>query len=107
MLVDLWNEYEDGQSKTAQLVKQIDKLECLQQAIMYQQRYQIPLEEFMDLKEKITLPELQPLLTQCLAKYEEVKTRQREPLLVIFVSGKFEQYRVISSSNDLRWSRRW
>jgi 5'-deoxynucleotidase YfbR-like HD superfamily hydrolase len=88
MLMDLWNEYEEGQSKPAQLVRQIDKLECLQQAVLYQQRYQLPLEEFLDLKDNITLPELQPLLNTCLAKYDEVRMRQRDALVVIFVSGK-------------------
>lgn len=88
MLMDLWNEYEEGQSKAAQLVRQIDKLECLQQAVLYQQRYRLPLEEFMDLKNNVTLPELQPLLNSCLAKYDEVKTRQRDATAVIFVSGK-------------------
>ncbi|OAL07202.1 cytidylate kinase [Phaeosphaeriaceae sp. SRC1lsM3a] len=87
MLMDLWNEYEEGQSKAAQLVRQIDKLECLQQAVLYQQRYRLPLEEFMDLKNNVTLPELQPLLNSCLAKYDEVKTRQRDATAVIFVSG--------------------
>jgi 5'-deoxynucleotidase YfbR-like HD superfamily hydrolase len=91
MLLDLWNEYEEGQSKPAQIVKQIDKLECLQQAVMYQQKYQIPLQEFMDLKEMVTLPELKPLLDVCLRKYEEVKMRQHDDLVVVFVSGKTDQ----------------
>jgi 5'-deoxynucleotidase YfbR-like HD superfamily hydrolase len=88
MLLALWDEYEEGRSKPAQLVKQIDKLECLQQAVLYQQRYQIPLHEFMDLKDKVTLPELKPLLKVCLQKYDEVRIRQQNDLVVVFVSGK-------------------
>jgi 5'-deoxynucleotidase YfbR-like HD superfamily hydrolase len=107
MLMDLWNEYEEGQSKAAQLVKQIDKLECLQQAVLYQQRYHLPLEEFMNLKDNITLPELQPLLKSCLSKYDEVRTRQRDAIVVVFVSGECRQMWTWNHLIRTRRPRRW
>ncbi|KAF2028940.1 cytidylate kinase [Setomelanomma holmii] len=88
MLVDVWHEYEAGQSQAAQLVKQVDKLECIQQAIVYRQKHSIPrLDEFMELQAKITLPELQPLLQVCLKRYEVVKMSQQDDMVIVFVSG--------------------
>ncbi|KAF9728651.1 cytidylate kinase [Paraphaeosphaeria minitans] len=86
-ILDLWHEYEDGRTDTAILVKQLDKLECYHQAIIYEERTGIDLEEFKELKEKITLPELQPLLDECLKRHKEIKQRRLIDPIVIFVSG--------------------
>lgn len=49
-MIDLWNEYEEGKTEAAVLVRQIDKLECLHQAVIYEERHDIDLSEFMSQK---------------------------------------------------------
>jgi hypothetical protein len=87
-LLELWHEYEDGKTETAILVRQLDKLECIHQAVVYEQRSGRDLSEFMNLKEKVTLPSWQPLLNDCLRKHEEIQARKSNNPVVIFVSGK-------------------
>ncbi|KAF1357332.1 cytidylate kinase [Lizonia empirigonia] len=86
-ILDLWYEYEKGESGAAMLVRQVDKLECIQQANIYQQRTGIDLGEFMELKEKVTLPVWQPLLDDCLHSHEETVRRKNVDLVVILISG--------------------
>ncbi|KAF2113719.1 cytidylate kinase [Lophiotrema nucula] len=86
-ILDLWHEYENRETQAAMLVHQIDKLECLNQAVIYEQRTGIDLDEFMELEEKISLPQLRPLLDACLQKRKEVALRQQAGLTVVFVSG--------------------
>ena len=38
---ELWNEYENGESEEAKYIKQIDKLECMMQAVCYGTRRKI------------------------------------------------------------------
>jgi hypothetical protein len=91
-ILDLWHEYEDGKTDTAILVRQLDKLECIHQAVVYEERSGVDLGEFMELKEKVTLPGWQPLLNDCLHKHEEIKMRKEKNPVVIFVSGKLCRY---------------
>jgi hypothetical protein len=91
-ILDLWHEYEDGKTDTAILVRQLDKLECIHQAVVYEERSGVDLGEFMELKEKVTLPGWQPLLNDCLHKHEEIKMRKEKNPVVIFVSGKLSRY---------------
>ncbi|MCJ1448909.1 MAG: HD domain-containing protein 2 [Stictis urceolatum] len=87
LLSKYWYEYEEGQTRAAMLVRQMDKLECLDQAVLYSERSGIALDEFMDLKEKITLPELQPWLEMRLKDHENLKLRQKMYIKVVFISG--------------------
>ncbi|CAG5138837.1 uncharacterized protein ALTATR162_LOCUS449 [Alternaria atra] len=87
LLLELWHEYEDGKTETAILVRQLDKLECIHQAVVYEQRNGRDLGEFMELKEKVTLPGWQQLLNDCLHKHEEIQSRKAKSPVVIFVSG--------------------
>ncbi|KAF2633000.1 cytidylate kinase [Macroventuria anomochaeta] len=84
-ILDLWYEYERGESPAAMLVREIDKLECIQQANVYEGRSGTDLGEFMALKEKVTLPVLQPLLNDCLHEHEEFTKRTKTRLVVIFL----------------------
>ncbi|KAK9849948.1 hypothetical protein WJX84_009817 [Apatococcus fuscideae] len=45
---ELWNEYEQGSSANAQLVKDFDKVEMILQAFEYEQAHQMNLQEFFD-----------------------------------------------------------
>jgi len=45
-LLDLWQEFEAGQTPEAQLVKRLDKLDMLIQAYIYEQEYSIRLDSF-------------------------------------------------------------
>jgi hypothetical protein len=92
MILELWHEFEDGETRAALLVQQIDKLDCMQQAVIYEERTGKNMGDFMELKEKITLPELKPLLDACLAKYKELQLRRQADITIIFVSGTFHQY---------------
>ncbi|KAF2745986.1 P-loop containing nucleoside triphosphate hydrolase protein [Sporormia fimetaria CBS 119925] len=69
--------------------RQIDKLECIQQATVYAQRFGTDLREFMQLQDKITGQELQPLLKECLHKDEEFSRRTENSSVFIFISGGF------------------
>jgi 5'-deoxynucleotidase YfbR-like HD superfamily hydrolase len=86
-MIDLWYEYEEGKTDVAVLVRQIDKLECMHQAVIYEERDGIDMSEFMELRKAVTLKELKPLLDACLQKHEEVVARKEAGLFVIFVSG--------------------
>jgi hypothetical protein len=86
-IVSRWHEYEDGKTPAAILVRQLDKLECIQQAVLYSRRDGIIVDDFMELKEKVTLPALQPLLNECLRKHESV-VRNEDRDFFIFVIGE-------------------
>ena len=60
LILELWHEFEAGETRTSQLVRQTDKLECIDQAMIYEERSGLYLGDFMALEEQITLPELQP-----------------------------------------------
>ncbi len=57
---ELWSKFEAGDSKAAQLVRSIDALECMHQAVVYEERSQLvkDLGEFMELETKVSAPEL-------------------------------------------------
>ena len=86
-ILEQWYEYEAGESQAAVLVRQMDKLECMDQAIIYEERSGLDLGEFMALKEQITLPELKPWLEIRLRDYGGLKLRKRAKIVVVFVSG--------------------
>jgi hypothetical protein len=83
-VLELWYEYEKGETRAAILVKQMDKLECMHQAVIYEERTGIDMSDFMQLKEKVTLPELQPLLETCFLKHNELKLRRQFDIVVVF-----------------------
>ena len=87
LILDLWYEFEAGETRTSQLVRQIDKLECIDQAIIYEERSGLNLDAFMVLKEQITLSELQPWLKTRLQDYENLKSRKKAEVTVVFVIG--------------------
>lgn len=86
-IVDLWSEYEQAETAVARLVHQIDKLECIDQAIIYEERSGKDMSEFMALKKEVTLPELQPWLERRLQDYDEQRLRNSSDIQIIFVSG--------------------
>lgn len=88
-ILDLWYEYERGESAAAILVRQVDKLECIQQASVYEKRCGMDLGDFMQLKSRITLPVWQPLLNECLYEHEKLSRRAKIRPTIIFVSGRF------------------
>jgi UMP-CMP kinase len=90
-MIDLWYEYEKGETQAARLVKQVDKLECIHQAVVYETQNDVALDEFMTLKDKVTLPELKPLLETCLDRRGEIVMRKKSDIVVIFVIGKICQ----------------
>ena len=61
--IHLWEEFESGTSPEAQFIRQVDKLEMILQASIYEHQGWDTLDEFFDCnKLMITLPELQILL---------------------------------------------
>ncbi|KAL8881212.1 MAG: hypothetical protein Q9198_001539, partial [Flavoplaca austrocitrina] len=87
LILELWCEFEEGETRTSQLVRQIDKLECIDQAIIYEERSGVNLGNFMALEEQITLPELQRWKKIRLQDYENLKSRKKARITVVFVSG--------------------
>ncbi|MDM8521064.1 HD domain-containing protein [Anaerolineales bacterium HSG6] len=62
MYIALWDEFETGDSVEAQFVRQIDKLEFVMQATVYQQQGLIDANEmFEQVQQTLTLPELQEI----------------------------------------------
>ena len=86
-LLEHWYEYEAGETRAAILARQINNLECMDQAMIYEERLGLDLSEFISLKEQITLPELQPWLNVRLRDYELLKLRKKANLVVVFISG--------------------
>ena len=87
-ILELWYEFEKGETRVALLVRQIDKLECMHQAVIYEERTGEDMRNFMELEGEITLPELNPLLDTVLRKFEELKMRKRADIVMVFVSGR-------------------
>lgn len=87
LILEHWYEYEAGETRTSLLVRQMDKLEYMDQAIIYEERSGLDLGEFMALKGQITLPELKPWLEIRLQDYEDLKSRRNADIIVVFVSG--------------------
>ena len=87
LILRLWYEYEAGETQTSLLVRQLDKLECMDQAIIFEERHNLDLSDFIDLKEQVTLPELQPLLEKRMQDYHDLVSRRKMDIVVVFVSG--------------------
>ena len=86
-VMELWIECEQGESDAAVLVHQIDKIECMSQAMIYEQRLGIDMSEFMALKEQVTLPYLKNCVELRIQSYSEAKARKDGDYVVVFVSG--------------------
>ncbi len=87
LILDHWYEYEAGESRTSVLVRQMDKLERMDQAVIYEERSGEDLSEFMAVRADIDLPELKPWLEILLQNYENLKSRKNANIVVVFVSG--------------------
>lgn len=87
LILELWYEYETGETQASRLVRQMDKLECIDQAVLYEERSGLDLSDFMTLKEQITLPELQPWLKIRLQNYADLKLKKTADITVVFISG--------------------
>jgi hypothetical protein len=87
-ILELWKEYEKGETDTSKLVREISKLETLQQAIGYEERTGKSVADILQLTHEITLPELQSLKDACIHKYNELKERRTTDITIIFISGK-------------------
>jgi hypothetical protein len=83
----LWYEYEEGKTLAACLVREICNLECMLQAVIYEERTGKDMSALMKLEAKVTRPELQPFLKMILEKYGEIQQRKQADIVVIFVSG--------------------
>jgi len=66
-ILDLWREFEEGKSKEARLVRELDKLEMAIQAKEYEREYSMDLKEFVDsAKKRIKNNELKKILEKFL-----------------------------------------
>lgn len=64
----LWDEFEQGQSAEAQVIKQLDRLEMALQAVVYEQQSQVTLSEFFDTAQAaLTTPALLALFAEILS----------------------------------------
>lgn len=87
---ELWSEFEAGDSKTAQLVRSVDALECMHQAVVYEERSQLEknLGEFMDLETKVSASELRDW-TKCLKQERDTlwSSKVTPHLTFLFILG--------------------
>lgn len=88
-MVELWREYEGGESEAAQVVHGIDALECLDQAHVYRERWRLgsDLKEFDGLGDKIETPQLKAWHSHLKREEEALLSREELPIEVIFVLG--------------------
>ena len=84
-MLKLWYEYETEKTQASQLVRQMNKLKCIDQTIIYEKRSKLNLREFMTLKEQITLSELKSWLKLRLQNYENLKLKKKTNITVMFV----------------------
>lgn len=85
----LWCEFEEGITDAARLVRSIDALECMTQAVEYEERSrrQADLKEFMGLESRVTVPALKEWVEHLKQDREDVWSRERADILVLFVLG--------------------
>lgn len=69
--IELWNEYENGVSEEAKYIKQIDKLECIMQAVCYGLNA-----KYINGDEKINIP----CLLEILEEIKEISKNNEIPL---------------------------
>lgn len=69
--IELWNEYENVESKEAKYIKQIDKLECIMQAVCYGLDA-----KYINGDEKINIP----CLLEILEEIKEISKNNEIPL---------------------------
>lgn len=75
-ILSLWQEYEAGESPVAQFVKQLDKLEMIIQALVYEREQKLDLTRFFEsTKESFSNPTL-AALAQDIFKRREQKAPQ-------------------------------
>ncbi|KAK6223020.1 cytidylate kinase [Colletotrichum tabaci] len=94
-ILGIWHEYESGVTRVAQLVRQVDKLECLHQAFIFLKRYkgqrklEATMKDFKDLRKKISDPWLSAQADFVLADWAllEKKEQQRSPGIVFVIGG--------------------
>lgn len=85
---ELWDEYEEGESRIAKVVHQVDKLEALQQAFIYAVRYpECDLSDFKGHRGYISDPWLSKEADDVCRKWDVHETRVRSSLAIIFVIG--------------------
>ncbi|KAJ9610170.1 hypothetical protein H2204_015411 [Knufia peltigerae] len=87
---ELWSEFEAGDSKTAQLVRSVDALECMHQAVVYEERSQLvkDLGEFMELETKVSASELRDW-AKCLKQERDTlwSSKVTQDLTFLFILG--------------------
>lgn len=89
-IIDSWQDYEEGRSKEALWVREMDKLECMIQAHEYEQQTfgEKDLEEFQGLTPKIISPEGKLWLELLQSERHAHLAKRRYRLPVIFIAGQ-------------------
>ncbi|MFX0065021.1 MAG: HD domain-containing protein [Candidatus Hermodarchaeota archaeon] len=67
-LLELWKEYEEGNSKEAEICRQIDKFEMILQAYEYENKVNANFEEFWQSEKEITHPLLRKMIDELKVK---------------------------------------
>ncbi|KAK1471217.1 cytidylate kinase [Colletotrichum abscissum] len=93
-MVEVWDEYEEGTTRVAKLVHQIDKLECLHQALIYLKRHQGKTDfqksfaSFKELRKKISDPWLSADADAILGEWNALTNKEQQASTnVVFVIG--------------------
>ncbi|EWC47210.1 hypothetical protein DRE_03329 [Drechslerella stenobrocha 248] len=66
--MDLWNEYEMGQTPEAIFVKDVDRYELVLQTIEYEQTHKLDLKEFLHVAQGVKTPFMKEWIAEALAK---------------------------------------
>jgi hypothetical protein len=87
-IMDLWSEFESGETKEAILVRDFDTFECLVQALEYERSQGVKsLQEFLPEADRIETPEIKVWVKHQLLEREVFWARKADSVLVIFVLG--------------------
>lgn len=96
----LWCEFEEGITDAARLVRSTDALECMTQAVEYEERSrrQADLKEFMELESRVTVPTLKEWVDHLKRDRRDVWSRERADITILFVLGMTAAIDPIESS---------
>lgn len=88
-LPQVWLEYEKNEDHVVKIVHQIDKLECLHQALIYRKRYRgkQDLSEFRSLSNKITDTWVAQQANQIIEEWDALDKVEASKTEIVFMVG--------------------
>jgi 5'-deoxynucleotidase YfbR-like HD superfamily hydrolase len=89
-LKQIWLEFESGKTDASHVARDLDKLECVSQAVVYEKRSRLKknLDDFLPLLTDIRTPILKQWAEHLRHERAALWSRESPQILVIFIIGK-------------------